>query len=52
MHGKCKVQRSGSEVQIKSQRFMVRSKVLDQGSELRSEIKGFRSKDWRVGIID
>ena len=32
-------------------RFGVRSRVLDQGSELRSEIKGFRSKDWRVGII-
>ena len=50
VHGKCEVQRSGSEVQIKSQRFGVRSKVSDQGSELQSEIKGFRSKDWRVGI--
>ena len=49
---KCEVQRSGSEVQIKSRRFGVRSKVSDQGSELRSEIKGFRSKDRRDGIIE
>ena len=40
------------EVQIKSWRFRVRSKVSDQGSELWSEIKGFRSKDRRVGIIE
>ena len=52
VHGKCKVQRSGSEVQIKSRRFRVRSKVSDQGSELWSEIKGLRSKDRRVGIIE
>ena len=52
MHGKCKVQRSGSEIRIKSRRFRVRSKVSGQGSELWSEIKSFKSKDWRVRIIE
>ena len=52
MHGKCDVQRIGSEVQIKSWRVGVRSRVSDQGLEVRSEIKGFRSKDQRVGIIE
>ena len=52
MHGKCEVLKSGSEVRVKSRRFGVRSKVSDQGSELWSEIKGFRSNDQRVGIIE
>ena len=52
MHGKCDVQRIGSEVRVKSRRFRVKSKVSDQGLEVRSEIKGFRSKDRRVGIIE
>ena len=40
------------EVQINSRRFGVKSRVSDQGLELWSEIKGFRNKDWRVGIIE
>ena len=52
VRGKYEVQRSGLEVQIKSRRFRVRSKVSDQGSELQGAIKGFRSKDRRVGIIE
>ena len=52
VHGKCKVQRSGTEVRIKSRRFGVRSKVSYQGSELRSEIKSLRKKDQRVGVVE
>ena len=48
MRGRCKVQRSGSEVQIKSRRFRIRSKVLDQGSELQSEIK----KGAKIGELE
>ena len=37
--GKSKAQRLDSDVQINSRRFGVRSRVSDQGLELRSEIK-------------
>ena len=37
--GKSKAQRLDSDVQINSRRFRVRSRVSDQGLELRSEIK-------------
>ena len=50
--GKSKAQRLDSEVRINSRRFGVRSRVSDQGSELWSEIKGFRNKDWRVRIVE
>ena len=50
--GKSKAQSLDSEVRINSQRFGVRSEVLESGVELWSEIKGLRNKDQRVGVVE